>query len=58
MLHPEAGDFILETDAHHSDWGYLKGKMIVQIRFSRTFDDCGTPTGAGDQIFQGFLHSQ
>jgi hypothetical protein len=32
-------------------------KIGPEFWFSRTFDGCGTPTGAGDLIHQGFLHS-
>lgn len=44
VLHPEEGDFILQTDAHNCDRVYLQGAFKVGLRYDPTavvLADCG-----------------
>jgi Putative restriction endonuclease len=44
VLHPEEGDFIVQTDAHNCDRGYLQGAFKVRLKDDPTsvvLADCG-----------------
>jgi len=44
VLHPEEGDFILQTDAHNCDRGYLQSTFTARLRDKPTavlLADCG-----------------
>jgi hypothetical protein len=43
VLHPEVGDFIVQTDAHDNDRAYLKAVFKLRLRADRTaavLSDC------------------